>query len=149
KVRPRQLRLNFAWLSSIACCRRCSRCDLIASSTCPVISAPGVPGRGEYLKEKAPEKPTSTTRSSVAAKSSSVSAGEAPQKIVLGLGGEAHNEIGRQCKLRACVTEALDDAQIIGPRMLTVHGSENPVRTGLHRQMQLRHQLWQIAMRGY
>jgi hypothetical protein len=39
--------------SLIRACRRASRSDLTASSTCPSMPAPGVPGRIEYLNEKA------------------------------------------------------------------------------------------------
>jgi len=47
------------------------------------------------------------------------------------------------------VAQSLDETEIIGPRMAAVHGGKNSVRTGLHRQMQLRHQLRQIAMCCY
>ena len=41
-----------------------------------------------------------------------------------------------------------DDREIVGARVAAVHGGEDAVGARLHRQMQLRHQRRQIAMRG-
>src|SRR6202008_1110506 len=48
-----QERLNRAWLSPSTACRRVKRSRFTASGTCLAIAAPGVPGRGLYLNEKA------------------------------------------------------------------------------------------------
>ena len=42
--------------------------------------------------------------------------------------------------------QPVDGAQIVRARVAAVHRSENAVRAGLHRQMQLRRELRQIAM---
>ena len=94
-----------------------------------------MPGRGEYLKENAPEKPISSIRPSVAAKSR------------FGFAGKADDEIGRQREIGPRIAQAVDDVEIIGARVPAVHGRENAVGARLHRQMQLRHELRQIAMR--
>ena len=44
--------------------------------------------------------------------------------------------------------QALDRAQIVGAGVAAVHRGEDAVRAGLHRQMQMGHQLRQVAMRG-
>ncbi len=46
------------------------------------------------------------------------------------------------------LAQPLDDAQIIGAGVAAVHGGEHAVGSGLHRQVQLRHQLRQVAVRG-
>ena len=71
----------------------------------------------------------------MAAKSSSVSP------------GKADDEIGGERKIGPRRAQPRDDVEIIGARVAAVHGSENAVGARLHRQMQLRHQLRQIAMR--
>ena len=95
-----------------------------------------MPGRGEYLNENAPAKPTSSTSRSVS------------REILLGLAGEADDEIRRERDVGPRGAQPLDDAQIIGAGVAAVHRGENAVGAGLHRQMQMRHQRRQIAMRG-
>ena len=70
-------------------------------------------------------------------------------KIVFALAGKSHDEVGGEREGRARVAQSLDETEIIGPRMAAVHGGKNSVRTGLHGQMQLRHQLRQFAMCCY
>ena len=48
---------------------------------------------------------------------------------------------GRAARIRSI------DAQIVRARVAAVHGSEDAVRARLHRQMQMRHQRRQVAMR--
>jgi hypothetical protein len=47
----------------------------------------------------------------------------------------------------ACGTETVDDAPVIIGGMLAVHGGQNPVGAGLHRQMHERHQRGEVAVR--
>ena len=70
----------------------------------------------------------------MSAKSSSVSPGKPTMK------SEVSARSGRAAR------SALDRAQIVGAGVAAVHRGENPVRAGLHRQMQLRRKLRQIAM---
>src|SRR5690348_16454402 len=67
-------------------------------------------------------------------------------EILFGLAGEADNKIGREGHVGANGAQAVDDREIVGARMPAVHGTENPIGAGLHRQMQLRHQGRQVAM---
>ncbi len=100
------------------------------------MSAAGVPGRGEYLNENEAEKPTSLDQLHRVA------------EIGIGLAGEADDEIGGKGEHGLRRAQAIDDAQIIVAGVTPVHGVENAVRSRLHRQMQLRHQFGQVAMRG-
>ena len=43
--------------------------------------------------------------------------------------------------------QPLDDVEIIGAGVAAVHGVQYAIGAGLHRQMQLRHQPRQVAMR--
>ena len=56
------------------------------------------------------------------------------------------SEVSARARLR--LAQPLDDPQIIVARVAAVHRVENAVGSRLHRQMQLRHQFGQIAMRG-
>ena len=69
-------------------------------------------------------------------------------EIGIGFAGEADDEIRGEGEQRLRRAQALDDAQIIVAGVSPVHGVENAIRSRLHRQMQLRHQFGQIAMRG-
>ena len=62
---------------------------------------------------------------------------------------ETDDEIGRQRQIRSRRAQASDDVEIVRAGVTAIHGRENAVGTRLHRQMQLRHELWQIAMRRY
>src|SRR6516165_5665850 len=62
-------------------------------------------------------------------------------KIILGFAGKPHDEVGSQRESRASLAQPPDHIQVIRPRVTAIHGGENAVRTGLHRQMQLRHEL--------
>jgi len=101
------------------------------------MSAPGVPGRGEYLNENAPERPTSSMRSRVATKSLSVSPGKPTMK----------SEVSARSGPR--ITQPFNDAEIVRTGVTTVHCRQDAVGPRLDRQMQLRHELVQIAMRRY
>ena len=72
---PTLAALKASCCARISACRRASRSSLTASGTWPAAAAAGVPGRGEYLNEKACAKPTWRTSASVASKSASVSPG--------------------------------------------------------------------------
>src|SRR5499427_1801304 len=61
-------------------CSRARRSVFTSSAIWSSRSAAGVPGRGEYLNENAPAKPTSSTMRKVSLKSSSVSLGKPTMK---------------------------------------------------------------------
>ena len=63
------------------------------------MSAAGVPGRGEYLKEKALAKPTSSTSSSVSL------------EIGFGLARKADDEVGGEGDVRPRGAHAVDHAR--------------------------------------
>ena len=76
----RRRALNARCCLASSACNSASRSTLTGSGTCSAADAAGVPGRGEYLNENAWAKPTSSTRSSVARKSSSLSPGNPTMK---------------------------------------------------------------------
>ena len=121
------------WLS-IHACSRSSRSSISSADTVARMSAAGVPGRGEYLNEKAPANPILSTSARVAGKSSSVSLGNPTMKS---------DENAMSCRAHTNV----DDVEIFGGGVLAVHRREDAVRSGLYRQMHVRHQRRQIAMR--
>ena len=108
---------------------------MTGSGTWSAALAAGVPGRGEYLNEKAWAKPISRTRASVA------------REIRVALAGKADDEIGRQRDVGPRRAQALDDAAIVVGGVPPVHRRQHAVGAGLHRQMQERHQLRHVAMR--
>ena len=69
-------------------------------------------------------------------------------EIRVGFAGEADDEIGGEGELGLRFAQAIDDAQIIVAGVVAVHRVEDAVGARLHRQMQLRHQFGQVAMRG-
>ena len=69
------------------------------------------------------------------------------REIVLGLAREADDEIGGEREIGPRGAQPLDGAQIVRARVPAVHRVEHAVRARLHRQMELRHKLRQIAMR--
>ncbi len=69
------------------------------------------------------------------------------REIVVALAGKADDEIGGERDIRPRRAQAIDDAAIIVDRMAAIHRLEHAVRARLHRQMQERHQLFDIAMR--
>ena len=68
------------------------------------------------------------------------------REIRLGLGRKADDEIGGEREIRPRGAQPLDRAQIIRARMPAIHRAEDPVRARLHRQMELRRKLRQIAV---
>ena len=79
---------------------------------------------------------SSRTRSSVAAKSSSLSPGKADDEV------RGQRDIGPR---RA---QAIDDAPIVVDRVAAVHRFEHAIGARLHRQMEKRHQRGDVAMGG-
>ena len=73
---------------------------------------------------------------------------ERGSEVRFGFAGKADDEIGGERQIWPRVAQALDDCKVIGAAVTAVHGREHAVGAGLHRQMQLRHQLRQIAMGG-
>ena len=114
-------------------CKRASRAALTLVDLVGAVLA-GVPGRGEYLNENAPAKPTSSTMRSV-------------REIVLGFPGKSDDEIRRKRNIGPGRPQPVHHGDIIGAAMPPVHGGKDAVRARLDRQMQLRHQLGKIAMR--
>ena len=71
------------------------------------------------------------------------------REIRLGLAREADDEVGGEARGRAARRAAARSMrEIVVARVPAVHGGEDAVRARLHRQMQVGHQLRQIAMRG-
>ena len=69
-------------------------------------------------------------------------------EIHLGLPREADDEIRGERHVGARFAHALDDAQIIRALVPAIHRRQHAVGTRLHRQMQIGHELWQVAVRG-
>ena len=69
-------------------------------------------------------------------------------EIGIGFAGEADDEIARHHHVGPGGADALDQAQVGICRVATVHGLEDPVRSRLHRKMQVGHQLWFLGMGG-
>ena len=64
------------------------------------------------------------------------------------LAGEADDEVARQGDVRPRLPHSLDDAQIALGAVAAVHCLEDAVIARLHRQVEERHQLVDVAMRG-
>ena len=94
---------------------------MTASGTWSASSAPGVPGRGLYLNEKALAKPMSATSRIVSANSA------------LGLAREADDEVGREGDVGARRAHAIDQAAVFVACVPAVHRREHAVRARLHR----------------
>ena len=69
-------------------------------------------------------------------------------EIGLALAGEADDEVAGQRDIGPRGADALDQSQIVGGGVAAVHGGEDAVGAGLHRQMQIGHQRIEIAMGG-
>ena len=69
-------------------------------------------------------------------------------EIRVALAGIADDEIGRKREIGPRRAQPLDDAPIVVGGVPPVHRREHAVRPALHRQMQERHQLRHLAMRG-
>ena len=67
-------------------------------------------------------------------------------EILVGLAGETDDEIAREHHVGPRRANPLDKAQICLGGVLAVHCLEDPVRTRLHRQMQVGHQLGLFGM---
>ena len=65
----------------------------------------------------------------------------------VGFAGKADDEIARQSDIGSHLAHAFEDAQIALRRVAAVHRLEHPVAARLHRQVQERHQLVDLAMR--
>ena len=68
-------------------------------------------------------------------------------EILFGLFGETDDEIARQMQIGTHLAQPVDQLQIAFGGMGAVHPLEDLVRTGLHRQVQIGHQLVTLAMR--
>ncbi len=68
-------------------------------------------------------------------------------EILVGLAREADDEITGQGDIRTRCLDAGDQFDIGAAAVLAVHGAQDLVRAGLHRQMQIGHQFRQIAVR--
>ena len=69
-------------------------------------------------------------------------------KIGLGLSRETDDEITRQQDIGTGGANPVDQGQIVRSGMLAVHRLEDAIRPGLHRQVQIGHQLRLCAMGG-
>src|SRR5690606_35633926 len=69
-------------------------------------------------------------------------------EILLRLARKADDEIARHCDVGPGGADLLDAAQIVRRRVPPVHGLEHAIGAGLHRQVQIRHELRQVAMGG-
>ena len=62
-------------------------------------------------------------------------------EILIGLAGEADDEVRRQGDVRLRRTQPIDQAAVVVGAVLAVHQREDAIRPRLHRQMQERHQV--------
>ena len=88
---------------------RARRSLFTSSETSSASLSAGVSGRGEYLNAKSDTKPTSRTSESVC------------REVVLGLAGEADDDVRRQRQPRARAREALDALDVLCTRVAADH----------------------------
>jgi hypothetical protein len=69
-------------------------------------------------------------------------------EVFVGLAGEADDEVAAERYVRAGGADLVEDAEVIGRCVVTVHRLEDAVRPGLHGEVQVGHELRNIAVRG-
>src|SRR5262249_20690161 len=74
--------------------------------------------------------------------------GESFFEFTLRLAGEPDDDVRRKCDLGLRGANPGDELEVLLSGMLTVHGREDAIGTGLERQMQIRHQLLFLAVRS-
>ena len=134
KVMPTQRAMNAACWRSIASCSRCSRSSFTASGKLVHVGGGRAGPRRIFERVGAGE----------------ADLGDQPQRVVeiaLGLAREADDEVRRERDVGPRAAYPLDDAQIVRAGVAAVHRFENAVGARLHRQMQMRHQRRQVAVR--
>ena len=68
-------------------------------------------------------------------------------KIFVALACKSDNEVRRERNIGLSFAHLANNFAILVCRVATVHGFQNPIRAGLHRQVQERLHLWRVTMR--
>ena len=97
--------------------------------------AAGVPGRMEYWKVNAAAKRASRTTSRVCS------------EVVLGLAGEADDDVGGDRGVGHGGAHTLDDAEVLLPPVGAPHRAQHPVGARLQRHVQLVHHVGRLGHR--
>src|SRR5512144_811540 len=67
-------------------------------------------------------------------------------EILVRFARKTNDEVGTQRQIGARRPQSIDEAAVVVGTMPAIHRRQNAIRSGLHRQMQKRHELWYIRM---